>query len=343
MADDDLRSLVHEICGGSEGTRSRNLSRHQAEKAYSALLEGKGTATQVAAIFVAMRCRGLAGEELAGFAVAARARVRFPALPEGAVVISTSRLGKSRHPLVALASASAAASCGVPVLVQAAPHAGGAGVTVGDVWQRLGGELHADPDRAADCLRRLNLGFWQPTAADPGWERLLAIENEIGLRCAPDTVAKLLAPPGCRLMVPARGGPVLGLASEALTILGHRNALIVQGVEGSIDPWVSDQTRGLCIDDGVRTPLRLHPADLVLECGAEPAQMHEDRLEASVVATQQALMGVPGAAYHAALIGAALIVRLGGLTRDMASAVGAARDVFESGAAHHRLEQLGDC
>ena len=343
MADDDLRRLVQEVSGGIEESRPRNLSRNQAEKVYSALLEGKGTDTQVAAIYVALRCRGLTGEELAGFASAARARVSFPVLPEGAVVISTSRLGKSRHPLLALASAAAAASCGVPVLVQASPHAEGAGVTVGDLWKRLGGELHGDPERAADCLRRLNLGFWQPTAADPGWQRLLAVENEIGLRCAPDTVAKLLAPPGCRLLVPARGGPVLGLASEALTILGHRNALIVQGVEGSLDPWVSDQTRGLCIDDGVRTPLRLHPADLVLECGSEPAQMHEDRLEASVVATNQALMGVPGAAYHAALIGAALIVRLGGLARDMASAVGAAREVFESGSAHRRLEQLGGC
>ncbi len=343
MAEDDLRDLVQKIGGAIEGTRSRNLSRHEAEQAYRRMLEGAGSDAQVAAIFVAMRSRGMTGDELAGFATAARARVAFPALPEGAVVVSTSRLGKSRHPLLALASAAAAAACGVPVLVQAAPHAEGAGVTVGDLWQRLGGELHADPDRAADCLRRQQLGFWRPTGADPGWARLLEVENDTGLRSAPDTVAKLLAPDGCRLLVPARSGPVLGQASEALTSLGHANALIVQGVEGSLDPWVSDQTRGLCIDDGVRTPLRLHPADLVLECASEPGQMHEDRLEASVVATQQALMGVPGPAYHSALIGAALILRLAGLAPDFATAVGAAREVFESGAAQHRLRELGGC
>ncbi len=340
---EDLRGLVQKIGGAIEGTRSRHLSRLEAERAYRALLAGDGSPSQVAAIFVTLRARGLTGDELAGFAVAARERLRFPELPPGTVVIATSRLGKSRHPLLALASVAAAVACEVPVLVQAAPHAEGAGVTVGDLWQRLGGDLHADPDRATACLRDHRLGFWQPTAADPGWDRLLEIENEIGLRSAPDTVAKLLAPDGCRLMVPARGGPVLGQASEAVTNLGHQNALIVQGVEGSLDPWVSEQTRGLCVDDGVRTPLRLHPADLVLDCAAEAGQLHEDRLEASVVATQQALMGVPGPAYHGALIGAALILRLAGRTRDLASAVGAARESFESGAAQHTLRQLGGC
>lgn len=237
----------------------------------------------------------------------------------------------------------AAAAAGTPVLVQASPHAEGAGVTLGDVWCRLVGELHADADRAARCLERLGLGCWRPTAADPGWRRLLAVENEIGLRSAPDPVCKLLAPPGCRLLVPARSGPVLGLASEAIASLGHRDAVIVQGVEGSLDPSVTELTRGLCLDDGVRTPLRLHPGDLALACAEEPAQLHENRLEASALATQRALVGIAGPAGHAALLGAALIIRLGGRAPDMPSAVGLAREAVESGAAQRLLAQLSAC
>jgi anthranilate phosphoribosyltransferase len=337
----ELRSLVQTIGGALEGGRARNLSRVEAADAFRLLLEGRGTPAQVAAIFVAMRSRGMTGDELAGFAQAARARLRFPELPAGAVVIATSRLGKVRHPLVALAAAAAAAACGVPVLVQAAPHAEGAGITVGDLWRRLGGELHQEPDAPSRTLRSACLGFWQPTAADEGWKRLLEIENEIGLRSAPDTVAKLLAPTGCRLLVPARGGPVLGQASEAVANLGHADAVIVQGVEGSLDPFVAEQTRGLCLDGGVRSPLRLEPADLVLDCPSEAPQLHEDRLEASVVATQQALMGMPGPAYHSALLGAALILRLAGRTSDLATAVGSAREAIESGGAQERLVELG--
>ncbi|RMH01410.1 MAG: hypothetical protein D6702_11525 [Planctomycetota bacterium] len=339
----DLRDLVRAAAGGAAGGRPRNLSRVEAEAAFSRLLAGEGDEIQVAALLVALRARGLSGDELAGFAAAARPRIAFPALPEGAVVIATSRLGKRQRPLSFLAAVAAAVAAGVQVLVQAAPHAEGAGVTLGDLWVRLGGELHGDAARVADCLRRHGLGFWQPTQADPGWKRLLEIENRIGLRLAPDQVCKLLAPPGCRLMVPARGGPVLGLASEAVASLGHQRALIVQGVEGSLDPFVAEPTRGVSSEHGLRSPLRLDPADLVLDCPGEPEAEEEDLLEASLLVTRRALLGGDDPASCSALIGAGLIVRLSGRFPDLAEAVGAAREAIDSGAAQQVLEGMVGC
>ena len=332
--------MVQTVGGAIAGTRARNLSRNEAEDCFRAILEGEGSEAQLAALFVALRSKGTTCDELAGFAAAARARIRFPDLPEGAIVISTSRLGKFRSPPTGLAAVAAAAAAGTPVLVQAAPHARGAGCTIGDVWQRMVGSLDRDTGSVEASLRQHGLACWRPTSTDDGWAELLRVEDEIGLRSAPDTVSKLLAPEGSRLLVAAMPGPVLGVASDALAALGHRVGLIVQGVEGSIDPSVRDQTRGVLLEEGSKVPLRLRPDDLALSCDSEPSQDHEDRIESAIHATREALAGAAGPAYHAALMGAAMLLRLAGRTRDIATAVGLAREAVESGAADHRLEQL---
>lgn len=338
--DEGLRRIVRKVCGAVDGAEARPLQRQEAERLFARILAGEGSEVQLAALFVGLRSRSTTGEELAGFATAARARIRFPELPPGTVVVATSRLGKRRYPLTALAALAAAAAAGVPVLIQAAPHAADAGVTVGDLWNRMVGELTCDADHATRMLRGFGLACWRPTGADPGWERLLAVENAIGLRSSPDVVSKLLAPEGCCLVVPARPGPVLGVASEAMAGLGHESALIVQGLEGSLDPSVRERTRGMILEDGVPFPLRLRPDDCALACLSEPQQDHEDRLEASVLACLRALTCTPGAAFHCAMFGAALILRVAGRSPDLGSALSAARDAFESGAAQHLLQTV---
>ncbi|TAH38069.1 MAG: hypothetical protein EYC70_05450 [Planctomycetota bacterium] len=334
----DLRALVQKIGGGASGSLRRNLSREEARAAFESLLSGDGTDAQVAAFFAALRAKGATADELTGSTEAARARLSFPALPAPAVVLGTSRMGKFHTPPLGLAAAAAAAACGTPVLVLAAPSARGAGITLGDLWVHMVGSPCSDPGSAERLLQQRGLACWEPTLADPGWPRLLRIEEEIGLRSLPDIVIKLLAPPGCRLMVAAMAGPVLGTAGEALTSLGCREGVIVQGIEGSTDPSVRVHTRGLLIEGGSTYPLRVVPADFALECDAEPSYPHEDRLEAAVGATLQALLGMPGPVTYATLLSAALMLRLSGRARDLAAAVALAKDALESGAAQRVLD-----
>jgi len=337
---EDLRDLLFRLGGGTSGHGRVNLGREEMRRVFTRILQGGGTGTQVAALFALLRARGPVADELAGTADAARARLRFPKLPEGAVVVATSRLGKHRSPPLALAAAAAAAACEVPVLIQAAPHARGAGLTLGDLWQELVGPLPGDPEVVEGGLEEHGLACWRPTASDPGWSRLLRIEEETGLRSLPDVVTKLLAPPRCRLAVAASHGPVLGLAADALAFLGHHRAVVVQGVEGSLDPSVVGRTRGLVLEDGGTFPLRLLPEDFGLLWDEEPVFQGPGRLQAACRATLEVLLGTPGPALACALLGAAVLVRLSDRTRDLAEAVGLAREALESGAAQRRLEAL---
>ncbi|MCH2101618.1 MAG: hypothetical protein MK209_06820 [Planctomycetes bacterium] len=336
MPESDLRRWIRVVGGTLSASQARNLSSHEAERVFTLMLEGGGTEGQVGAFLSLIRGRGAAADELVGFARAARARLSFPKLPPASVVVATTRLGKLQSPPIGLASAAAAAAVGAKVLVQASGRVSDGGPTLGDLWQDLVGDRSLSAEHAERQLAERGLACWCPNKEDPGWERMLRIEEEVGLRSIPDQVSKLLAPGDAPLLVPSMAGPVLGLAGEALASLGHERCIILQGVEGSIDPSVAERSRGMVIEEGIKSPLRLLPEDLGLSWPHEPHQTHEDRLESARQATARALMGI-APEMHVAQLGAAILLRLSGLFRDFASAATAAREVIDNGKASAML------
>jgi anthranilate phosphoribosyltransferase len=337
--EDRFRALLDKASGAITGRPPTHLTIEEAEWAMSAMLEGAVSLPRLTAMLLALRAKGPTAEELAGSARAARARVRFPELPAGAVVISTSRRGKVRSPPLGLAAAAAAAACGARVLVQASPGYEGSGVTLGDVWECAGGTLDAPPEAVADSLTRNGLACWRPQVGLAGWQAMLDVEPDLGLRLLPDVIGKLLLPPQCRVLVAAMPGPVLGRAGEALQVLGHPRALIVQGVEGSVDAALTRATRGLRLDGGVHAPLRLRCEDYGMLQASEPAlPALPDRAQAGLNGTRMALMG--GGSPHAsvAALGAALILSLLDDRMALAEGVARAQETLDSGAAQARWD-----
>jgi len=339
--DGEIRDLVRSLGGALAGKRVGNLDGDEAERAFTALLDGAGTDAQVAMLLAEMRAKGVCSDELQGCARAARRRVRFPALPENCVVLSTSRLGKRQHPPTGLAAAATAAACGVPVLVQSAPGIPGGGTTLCDLWKRTAGAPARGHEEAEQLLGEHGLALWCPATGDPGWERLLRIEDETGLRSLLDVVLKLLLPEHARVLTAARQGPVLGLAADAIAGLGHEDALIVQGVEGSVDPSVSAQTRGMRLLGGMTVPLRVIPDDFALAFAEEPPRLHEDLLESAVLTNARALLGAPGPERAVAVLGGALLLSVVHSSRPLADCLGEAVEAVESGASEARLRALG--
>lgn len=337
---DGIRPLLDRISGAVTGGRIHNLTAEAAEKLFGMLLSGEGTDAQISMFLATMRVKGTTAEELVGAARAARARIQFPDLPDRCVVLATSRRGKRQSPPMALASAAAATAAGVPVLLQTAPSLIGGGVTPGEVWQRLVGPLLGDASYASGLLADVGLACWQPTLADDGWERLQRIEDETNIRGIPDVVGKLMMPPACAVLAGALPGPVLGMAGDALESLGHTQAMVVQGVEGSVDPSVVETTRGLRLLDGVKAPVRIRPGDFALFEESEPIQQHEDPVEAACLATQKALVSSSGPEACAATLGAGLLISLVEPELDFATCLGRAAEALESGAAMHVLQRL---
>lgn len=337
--DDRFRSLLDKVGGVITGRTPRHLSFEEASWAFDSMLQGLVSPPRVTALLLALRAKGPTAEELAGCATAACRRLPFPSLPERCVVLSTSRRGKHHSPPLGLAAAAAAAACGAQVLVQASSGVPGGGFTLGDVWEAAGGRLSGSPAEAEASLTGHGLAVWRPTLADPGWNPLLSVEADLGLRLLPDVIGKLLLPPECRVMVAAMPGPVLGRAGEALQLLGHRSALIVQGVEGSLDPALSRPTRGLRLTGDHSSPLRLRPEDFGAAQEGEPGMPPiTDRAQAAVTSLRTALLGGHSPQAAVAALGAALILSLVEEHAALAELRARAQEALDSGAAQARWE-----
>jgi anthranilate phosphoribosyltransferase len=337
--EDRFRALLDKVGGAITGRPPRHLTLDEADWVFGALLEGTVSASRTTAMLLALRAKGPTAEELAGCARAARARVKFPELPAGTVVLSTSRRGKHSSPPFGLAAAAAAAACGARVLVQASSGVPGGGITLGDVWIAAGGRLNGDPDAAEEALNGHGMACWHPTLADRGWQPLLDTESDLGLRLLPDVIGKLLLPQACRVVVAAMPGPVLGRAGEALQLLGHPQAIIVQGVEGSLDAALSRPTRGLRLQNGTHFPLRLRPEDFGAEQPGEPPMAAlADRAQAALTGVRTALLGGSSPYAAVAALGAAMILSLVEEQSSLAESAARAQEALESGAAQARWE-----
>ncbi|GAC1436664.1 MAG: anthranilate phosphoribosyltransferase [Solirubrobacteraceae bacterium] len=230
-----FRATLKLVGTGPRG--SRDLSFEEARGALQELLRGGVSPAQAGAFLIATRIKGESPAELAGYADALR-RASLPlrvATQRPLVACAGAYDGAGEAPHLSLAAAVLAAACGAGVVV----HCGGAlgpkyGVTARDVLAALGGPHSPSPEQSQDMLARSGVTVVDTERVLAGWDSLLALRNEIGLRGPIHSAEKLLDYFGARRFVvgfthAAYAGRLLG----ALQLLGAERAVAVRGIEGS--------------------------------------------------------------------------------------------------------------
>ena len=149
---EQVRSALAAVIDG------RVLSMDEAQAAMGSVMDGEATPAQLAALLVALRMRGEAVEELAGFAAAMRERVVQVDAPAGAIdVVGTGGDGSGTFN-ISTTSALVVAAAGVPVAKhgnRAITSASGSA----DVLDALGVRIDHDAASAGDALRDTGFAF----------------------------------------------------------------------------------------------------------------------------------------------------------------------------------------
>ncbi|OON60718.1 DNA-binding protein YbiB [Massilia sp. KIM] len=228
--------FIKEIGRGVKGARS--LSREDARRLYSAMLDGRVSDLELGGILLAMRIKGESVEELAGFMDAAEASfapLPAPPGPYAPVLIPTyngARKLANLTPLLALLLARE----GVPVLVHGVRTDPGR-VATAEILAELG---MAEAGSTADMLEAFDKGrpaFLPIERLAPKLAHLLSLRRILGLRNSTHTLVKMLQP---------FDGPALRLVSythpEYLETLGayflgaapaeRGDAFLMRGTEG---------------------------------------------------------------------------------------------------------------
>jgi anthranilate phosphoribosyltransferase len=236
----DWTRFIKEVGRGARG--ARDLPEAEAERLFSAMLDGEVGELELGALWIAYRIKGESLQELLGFcrAVASRslALSAGDASPQSPVpVLLPSYNGARRLPNMTPLLALLLAREGVPVLVHGL-EAGYGRVTSSEIFRALGLPPCTD---ATDVGARMQRGeaAWMPLETlNPGLARLMQARARIGVRSSAHTVSKLLDPFGgrCLRVVPITHPDYLRRMAECLQAQAGK-AVLMRGSEG--EPYAS--------------------------------------------------------------------------------------------------------
>ena len=348
-----LRDLMRVL--GSDRRDGRNLTADEAYRAFATILSGAESEIRIGAFLTAMRWKGVTVEEFTGFARAAREQARIPCngMPD-LVCVCPPHDGLERRAPLETAAALIAAAAGVRVLIisdRCVPPR--RGLTAANVLEHLGASMTWDPSEAEDWVARTRFAAVSATGMLPPLLALRRVRAELGVRTALSTIEKLLAPASAALVAGAWSGPVLGTAVECVQSLGHRRAIVVQGLEGSVLPSLRRRSRGIELAETRQSPLTLDPADfgfgateeseLPLFGPPEDGQGSADvpaLVRAAGETVHAVLAGATGTARDTSLLCAALLLKAAGRAMTLAEGVDAAMTALDTGGASEVLARV---
>ncbi len=326
-----FRGAIKAVGTGRRGSRS--LAFEEAREAMRALLDGQTTEAQAGAFLIAMRIKGEEPEELAGLVQALRdaAVSRAPA-SVSPVATAGAYDGVAESPQLSLAAGAVAAACGAPCVLHCGDSLGPKyGTNPADVLAALGGPRRPTLDASRAMLDASGISLVHAGESIPGWDRLAAIRNQVGLRGPVHSAEKLVDHLGARRFVVGYThqpyGPRL---VEALALLGAEPSLAVRGVEGSDIPRPA-RPQATGVNGGPELPQQLGLR--LPEDAASP--------EASAELTRAILDdGDGGPAGQAVLIGAALRCLVAGACDSVDAGIAQAGRAISTGAAAASLDCL---
>ena len=224
--------FIREIGRGKEG--ARDLEFAEAQQLYGAMLDGGVSDVELGAIMIALRMKGEAIEEMAGFMAAVNERLYALDCPRDRirpVVIPSyngARKGANLTPLMAMLLQ----RFGIPVLVHG-PIEGYGRVTSAQILREFGILPVTSRVQANQQLKDGQLTFVPSSVISPGLAQLLALRGRLGLRNSAHSLVKMIDPfAGRGLVLAAATHPeYLEMMRELLAKLGV-SALLLRATEG---------------------------------------------------------------------------------------------------------------
>ena len=333
---DTLRSLINAI------TSSSAYSQADIKQAFTEIMSGEVSPTQIAAFLIGLKMRGEAPSDIAAGASILREMATKITAPEGAIdIVGTGGDGIGTDN-ISTATAFVVAGCGVTVAKhgnRAVSSKSGAA----DVLTCLGVNLDCDFGYLEQALNEANVCFLMAPRHHAAMRHVGPVRAELGTR----TIFNLLGPlsnPALvdRIMVGVYDRQWLTPFAHALHELGTKHAWIVHGSDGLDEITTTGRSYITSLKEGEITSFELNPEDygLPLVSIDELKGGTGDENAASLRAVLGSTSEASSAYRDVVLLNAACALVAGGHEHDVAAGLARARSSLETGAALTALDKL---
>ncbi|HKJ92274.1 MAG TPA: anthranilate phosphoribosyltransferase, partial [Longimicrobiales bacterium] len=222
-----LATLIADIA------RRQDLSVDEAQAAFDAVMQGRASVIEIAALLVGLRTKGEAPEEVAG-GVRAMRTAMVPvdvAANDARPVVDTCGTGGGTVTTFNISTAAALLAAGAGVRI--AKHGNrsfSSRCGSADVLEALGVPVVMSPEAMAQVLAEAGIVFMFAPLLHPAMRHVIPVRRELAMNTIMNLLGPLTNPAGARRQVVGVADPaLLDLVAGALHALGHDHALVVHG------------------------------------------------------------------------------------------------------------------
>jgi anthranilate phosphoribosyltransferase len=312
--------------------RGDDLQEPLAGDVMAAMMAGEAEPAQVAALLVALRAKGEAPAEIAGFVramleAAERIEIDGPLLD----TCGTGGDGAGTFNISTVAALVVAAG-GQPVAKHGNRAASG---TCGsaDLLEAFGVVIDLPPAAVAATVEELGIGFLYARSFHPAMRHVAAVRQQLGIRTVFNVLGPLSNPAGAQYqVVGVADHRMAGVMAEALRKLGKRHALVFRGEDGLDELTTTGVNDVWEVRDGRVEQWRLDPAELGI-ARAAVEDLRGGGVGDNVAIAEEVLGGREGPRADIVALNAAAGLYAADRVPSLGDGLDRARDVLASGAA----------
>jgi len=317
-----------------------SLSAQEAEEVMSEIMDGAATPAQIAAYLMGLRQKGETVEEIAGSARAMRARATRIRVGAQVVVDTCGTGGDGAHTFnISTTAAFVVAGAGITVAKHGnrsiSSKSGSA-----DVLSALGVKIDLTPDRVADCIDEVGVGFLFAPLFHGAMKHCAGPRQEMGIRTLLNVLGPLTNPAGATHQVlGVYDAALTDVLGQVLLQLGSQHCFVLHGMDGLDEITLSDRTKVSEGKGGVVSSYFITPEEFGLSRMARKEYLGGVPEENARI-TREILQGRKSPKRDIVCLNAAAAMVAGQKAKTLQEGCRLAERTIDSGAAADKLDRL---
>ncbi len=209
-----------------------------------------------------------------------------------------------------------------------------------DVLESLGVNIHLSPQRIAQSIEQVGIGFMFAPNHHPAMKNVAPVRKELGIRTIFNILGPLTNPAGApNILMGVFHPDLVGIQIRALQRLGAEHAVVVYGRDGMDEVSLGAATLVGELKNGHITEYEIHPEDFGMAMASNRA-LRVDTPEQSMAMLKGVLANEPGPARDIVILNAGAALYAANVAPSMKEGVELARQAIASGAAQTKLAQF---
>jgi anthranilate phosphoribosyltransferase len=209
-----------------------------------------------------------------------------------------------------------------------------------DVLEALGVNLNVSPERVAESISTLGVGFMFAPNHHPAMKNVVPIRRELGVRTIFNILGPLTNPANAKhILMGVFNAELVGIQTRVLQSLGMTHAMVVFGRDGLDEISLEGPTLIGELKNGLVSEYEIHPRDFGLST-APTSSFQVANAEESKQIVLRVLGGEAGPANDIVCLNAGATLYVADLVPNIAAGVALAKGAIASGAASNTLNKF---